>query len=210
MKRLHVLLLALGLAALLATPVAAGCRVVHRCTPPVVVEAIPVVPLVAAFLQPQVLAYGAAYTRAPLQQGVAPQQAGPPDAVLAALQRLEQRLGAMEQRAGIAPPQAQTAPMPAADTPAPQEQAPPQGQASADVLKLFTARCASCHARGKEGSGGGFVLLDGPKLAPLSAAKQKQVLQRVYSTDTKVAMPRGGKPLTDEELSTVIGWLATN
>ncbi len=246
MKRLDVLLLSLGLVALVATPVAAGCRVVHRCVTPVVVEkqvvveAIAAVPVVSAFVPAAVVAYGAAYVPGtgyagtPYQQ-VLPQGAGPsippraiPGAVpvgqelesqsaLAILQRLEQRLGAMEQRVGIAPPQQQTAPMPPADPPQgqpaqPTQEPPPaaQGQANGDVLKLFTTRCASCHAKGREGSGGGFVLLDGPRLAPLSAARQKQVLQRVYTTDPKLAMPRNGKPLTDEELSTVIGWLASN
>ncbi len=235
MKRLDVLFLSLGLAALVATPAAAGCRTVHRCATPVVVqsavvEAIPIVPVVSAFLQPQVIAYGAAYAGAlqqgsvqqqqgyapqPGQQGYAPQP-GQQDAVLAALQRLEQRLGVIEQRAGVAPPQGQGAPMPPADAPTqqeqaqPQGQAPPQGQGSADVLKLFTTRCASCHQKGKETAGGGFVLLNGTQLVPLSAAKQKEVLKRVYSTDKKIAMPRTGNPLTDEELGVVVGWLATN
>ncbi len=248
MKRLDVLLVSLGLVALIATPVAAGCRVVHRCATPVVVEkvaiveAIAAVPVVSAFVPAAVVAYGAAYlpgtgyAGTPYQQ-VLPQGAyapPPPRAIpgavpvgqefesqssLAILQRLEQRLGVMEQRAGIAPPQQQGTPMPPADPqqdkvppPPPAQEPPPaaQGQAGADVLKLFTARCASCHQKGREGSGGGFVLLDGPRLASLSAAKQKQVLQRVYTTDTKLAMPRGGKPLTDEELGVVVGWLAGN
>lgn len=221
MKRLDLVLLSLGLLALVATPAAADCRAIHRCATPVVVqspvavvETIPIVPVVSAFLQPQVIAYGAAYAGAPFQQqGYAPQQgyaqqSGQQDAVLAALQRLEQRLGAMEQRSGAAP-QAPAVPMPAADAPPvpAQEQAlPAQGQAGADVVKLFTSRCASCHAKGKEGSGGGFVLLDGPRLAPLTADKQREVLRQIYSQK----MPKSGKPLSVEELGVVVGWIATN
>ncbi len=241
MKRFDIMLLGLGLVAVVATPVSAGCRSVHRCATPVVVnkvavvEAVAAYPVASAFIPTAVVAYGAAYVGQPYQQQFAPpagygqagvqgygQQQGQQDSLLSALQRLEQRLGAIEQRSGLAPPQGQAPPMPGADqqqAPPPvqeqQTQAPPpaqaqQGQGGAEALKLFTSRCASCHSKGKEGSGGGFVLLNGSQLAPLTAEQQKKVLNRVYSTDTKIAMPRGGKGLTDEELGVVVNWLATN
>ncbi len=232
MKRLDVVLLSLGLAALVATPAAAGnCRSVHRCAVPVrvvervvapvaVVDAVAVVPVVSAFLPAVVQAYGAAYVGTPFAQQVAQQPGygsqpgavpgyagtGQSDAVLTAIQQLGQRLGAMEQRMGINPPAAQT-PMPGADAPpaSAQGQVPPQGQANVDVAKLFTTRCASCHQQGREGAGGGFVLTDrSGALIPLPAEKQLAVIRQVYSGK----MPKTGAKLTDEELSIFVSWLA--
>ncbi len=188
-KRLFILGIGLGIIAVVATPASGhGCRIVHRRAVKVVekvavVEAVAVLPVVSAFAPAIVQAYGAAYLPGTGYAGAPYGQqsgygGGQPDAVLAALQRLEQRLAGLEQRAGVAPPQAQqTAPMPPADIPP--GALPQQGQT------------------------------DNGGLANLSAEKFREVLRRVYSTDPKISMPRGKPPLTDEELSLVVQWVAS-
>lgn len=206
-NRFDTVMLSLGLAVLIATPAAAGnCRTVHRCAPPVrivervitpvaVVEAVavlPVLPVVSAFAPAVVQAYGATYIPGSgSYQQVIPSGAyapPPPQAIPGATPVAQYPesfltvLKGIEQRM-VAMEQRMGVAAQQSQTPMPPADAPqtqPQAQAGNSLL------------------------------AVLSAEKQREVLRRVYSTDTKVSMPRGGKPLTDEELSVVVGWVASS
>ncbi len=200
-NRFDAVLLSLGLAALIATPAAASnCRTVHRCNAPVrivervvvdkvaVVEAVAVVPVVSAFLPAVVQAYGAAYVGAPVAQQVVGQSgygsqpgAAPGYAGTGQSDAVLTAIQQLGQRLG-AMEQRMGIATPTAQTPMPGADVTPQAQGQAD----------------------------NGVLSNLSAEKQREVLRRVYSTDTKVSMPRGGKPLNDEELSLVVGWVASS
>jgi len=71
-----------------------------------------------------------------------------------------------------------------------------------DVLKLFQAKCALCHEKAVAAKGGGFVLLDGGKIAPLNYKQALYVGTKTFLG----SMPKGG-PLTDEEVGAIQSWL---
>lgn len=102
-------------------------------------------------------------------------------------------------------------PMPPAEKPGkPSDPFNPQGAAplqTDDVAKLFAARCAACHQQGREGKGGGFVLLgiDG-KITAAATAKAGKIAAKVYIGEMP---PKGQPPVKDEEVATIMSWLAT-
>jgi mono/diheme cytochrome c family protein len=74
--------------------------------------------------------------------------------------------------------------------------------AGKDVLAVVGARCAKCHAddRAKD-SGGGFVLMKGNALAPLTEAGRLKVLAEL----AKGTMPKGGAKMEEKEAQILIG-----
>ncbi len=93
--------------------------------------------------------------------------------------------------------------------PPPPKAQPASGDEAAEATKLFVARCASCHeAAAAVKKGGGFTLLNGGAIAPLTDKHVKDILIRMYSDDPEIAMPKGGKPLADPEVAVAFRWAA--
>lgn len=82
-----------------------------------------------------------------------------------------------------------------------------QGGASAtgqgnDFVKLFVAKCASCHdSAAASGKGGGFALTQGNALLNLTDRQVTKVMTETYSG----RMPKGAK-LTDQEVGLIMAW----
>jgi mono/diheme cytochrome c family protein len=210
-KRLLILVFALLVAGLLCVPRAnaTGCRAYVRRA--VVVEKVAVVkevvaPVVAQFVPIPVLQYSATYAPGVPYTGPpapAPAAAAPcaNDAVMSALQRLEQRLGGLERQMGIAPPQQQAAPMPGADNGKTQAPAP-QGQGGG-FAAMINKSCIACHGpEVAKRDGGNFVLSPSVVLTP---QQKLRIIERVRAGE----MPppnnsKSVKPPTDEEFDSAL------
>lgn len=155
-------------------------------------------------------AYGAAYYP-PAPAPVAPvpaQQSADTRAILDALKALDGRLQALERTRPASPVAPAPAPAPGPMVPAddpfnPGVRAP---GAAARVPAVFGAKCASCHTRGKEDAGGGFVLLepDG-SVAKLDPRGVLATARRSYS-GTMPPKKSTVAPLTDAEVAEVMEW----
>lgn len=158
---------------------AAGCRAfVKRVA---VVEKVNVVaPVVASFVPVPVLQYSATYAPGvPYSGPPAPVAGQSQDAVLQALQRLEQRLAGLERRAGVAPQEAP--PMRQADEPPPAQGKGPAGSGGGHAA-MFSKSCVVCHeASVAKRDGGGFTLMTGTTVAPLTDRQKLRIIERVRS-----------------------------
>jgi mono/diheme cytochrome c family protein len=90
----------------------------------------------------------------------------------------------------------------------PETPAAPKTDSSA-MVELVKARCFNCH--GGPQTKGNLVLLKNDKLADLSLAQVDLVeIHTFFDEHAKDAglsrMPKGGKPLTDQELSVIRKW----
>ena len=217
-----------GVLLLLAMPGRAdSCAV--RARPVVVAQAAAVVQpaavvshaaavLPVAVFQPIAVAvptYTAAYTPTPAP---APAHGSPghPDAkaLLEALRAIEARLQALEGKSGSRPTSPAPAspaappPMPPANDPFNPPAASSRPAATAGKAPaVFSTKCAQCHARGKEDAGGGLVLLEADgSAAKLDARAALATARRSYNGTMP---PRSSKipPLTDEEVSEIMGFV---
>lgn len=93
-------------------------------------------------------------------------------------------------------------------TPAPGpklEPLPPLGKLTEQPahMKLFSAKCASCHEKAvAEKKGGNFVLLEGGDLAKLTDGQRLKVASQMYTGK----MPKNSKA-TDEDVGVVMSWI---
>lgn len=176
--------------------------------PALVPGAVSAAPVAAPYAAAPAAAAPAAAAPAVSTPAAAPAPA--PDAVLAALARLETRLDRLE-RGGTTPPPPAPDPGPPADPFAPLPPAatmpPAEPQARADPMTgLFTARCASCHDRPvAEQKGGGLTLTEGGRPAVLTPATRLKVWQQAHAGK----MPQGGPRLAAAELAVLDRWLAS-
>ncbi len=192
---------------------ASGCRQVIRSNyvAPVyqqanVYKAAAIVyPVVATYVVPL---YGAAYV--PLVPAApAVKEKAKDDEVVDAIKQLIEVSKQMDQRLQ----RLEGGPMKPADPPKPTPGDPfnPQGlkqgtnQGEQDVVKLFSAKCAGCHdAANFTAKGGGFGLIDNGKLAPIPPEAKLKIVAQVYGG----TMPKNKPPLSDEEVSVVMKWVA--
>lgn len=90
--------------------------------------------------------------------------------------------------------------------PAPKlEPLPPLGKITEQPahMKLFSAKCASCHEKAvAEKKGANFVLMEGGDLAKLTDGQRLKVASQMYSGK----MPKNSKA-TDEDVGIVMSWL---
>ncbi len=172
-----------------------------------------VVTPVAAYQTLAVLvpAYAAAYHPAPAPAApVAP--AGPSadtKAILDALKALDGRLQALERTRPASPAAPAPGPMAPAGGDDPFNPAGVRAPVAGKAPAVFSAKCASCHQRGKEDAGGGFVLLepDG-SVAKLDARAVLATARRSYG-GTMPPKKSSVAPLTDAEVAEVMAWLDT-
>lgn len=196
------------LAALLAVCVpfvpsadASGCRQVVRknvvvVEKQVVAVAAAVVPVISHYIQPL---YGAHYTPAPQAAATDQELAAAVKALAAEVQELRRVMRPTMPPADGDPP---------AKPPKPVDPFNPQPLkgAASDVQRLFASRCAACHESDRASTkGGDFALLRGGELSPMDLGTAAKVARELYSG----RMPKGGKPLTDQEIGTVMAWLDT-
>jgi mono/diheme cytochrome c family protein len=177
-----------------------------------------VVTPVAAYQTLAVLvpAYAAAYHPAPAPAPAAPvAPAGPSadtKAILDALKALDGRLQALERTrpgAPASPAPAPPAPMPPAGTDDPFNPAGARAPAPGRAPAVFAAKCASCHQKGREDAGGGFVLLEADgSVAKLDARAVLATARRSYG-GTMPPKKSSVAPLTDAEVAEVMAWLDT-
>ena len=162
----------------------------------VIIEEPVIVPLFVA-----VPAYGVGYPPPPVSVP-APQVVAPTPSPSICEQRatdLEKRLVELEKRlssgAGVAP---------GGNLPvAPQGQ--PAQAGGKDALSIFAAKCSSCHlASSASDKGGSFTLMTTPgKLAQLNDRQLRKIGTYTYTQ----RMPKGGPPLSDEEVATIQAWI---
>jgi mono/diheme cytochrome c family protein len=212
-KRLLVMVFILLTGAMLTTPAeAAGCRAVVRRNVVVVEKKAIVVEKVAAvvaqFVPIPVLQYSATYAPGVPYTGPSYGQQGHTggqgqDAVLAALQRLEQRLAGLERRAGLAPPEQDAPPMKRADDP--DTRAPTTPGFAAFAGKY----CAACHdAQVAARDGGKFVLTTGTALSPLTDRQKLRIIERIRAGEMPPANnTKSVKPPTDEDFDAALAEL---
>lgn len=154
-------------------------------TPPAAVA-----PAAAAAPAPAATPVATAKTTAPA--AAAAPASGDTKAILEAIQHLNERLDRLEKRSGEGPVPAEEA----------KAREPPQLPARDAIASLFASRCASCHeTRVADASGGGFVLLEGERLAKLDDRQIRRVLTQVYTG----RMPKATK-LSDQEVNEVVKW----
>ncbi len=209
-------LLAAGAAALATCPTVTTARVVTPVVANVVAAhkaAVVVEPVATVIAVP---VYAGSYYPYPAPAPAAPvAPAGPSadtKAILDALKALDGRLQALERTrpgAPAAPAPAPPAPMPPAGTDDPFNPAGVRAPVAGRAPAVFAAKCASCHQKGKEDAGGGFVLLEADgSVAKLDARAVLATARRSYG-GTMPPKKSSVAPLTDAEVAEVMAWLDT-
>ncbi len=194
-------LLALAICASLAP---AECRVVHRAA--VVQHAVVQhhAAVVAAVFQPlvvQVPTYSVGYSPEALFGRGQPQHPATDPALQKLLEEVQKIRGEVEAIKSQGSPKLEPVPAPNQPKTEPLQPLPQQSKLeSPSHVKVFAAKCASCHDATVAGKkGGGFTLMEGANLVALSDKQKLAVVRSIYSGD----MPRGGK-ISDEEVSLII------
>ena len=71
---------------------------------------------------------------------------------------------------------------------------------------VIASKCANCHTAGRLAPDSKFVMVEADgKLSPLSVEQKKMIKLRIETTDLKIMMPKGGKPLSDTEKAVLLG-----
>lgn len=72
---------------------------------------------------------------------------------------------------------------------------------------MFATKCASCHQQGREGDGGGFVLLDAAGSPVRLEAKGLLAMSKVSYSGRMPPKKSGIAPLTDPEVAEIMAWV---
>lgn len=97
--------------------------------------------------------------------------------------------------------------------PKPEDNTPPKSVLEEKVLKIYTEKCAKCHA--DENDDGGLTLLKGGKLVINENDKEELAIRTnvFLRTDAgllqegETRMPKGSPPLSDEDVNTLKLWM---
>lgn len=97
--------------------------------------------------------------------------------------------------------------------PKPEDNTPPKSVLEEKVLKIYTEKCAKCHA--DENDDGGLTLLKGGKLVIHENDKEELAIRTnvFLRTDAgllqegETRMPKGSPPLSDEDVNTLKLWM---
>lgn len=88
-------------------------------------------------------------------------------------------------------------------SPAAAKQPAPENEVDAKAANILKTNCAKCHTAGGEQGGVAFFDVNGGLLPDVPRG-------RVYYQSHKGLMPKGGKPLSDQDVEVLLEWLGKN
>lgn len=163
-------------------------------TPPPPAQATQQITAATYITPPAVGIYGAAAIQAPAHYPTQALTANPNDRLMAFLDKLDKRLCRLEENAGIQDG---------------------NGNGNAEIKvdpgipKVLATKCVACHTpENAKKEGGGFVLFDKGKLAPLSERNLRLIGAKTYGGEMP---PKSNKfniqPLNDQDVADIQEWL---